>query len=180
MTTRRLVTALTMLVGAAAFAGWAKGDGATSASFSGTGPMGFKIDGKTKAVDVKDDGKVLSIVVNLKDLDTGISLRDRHMREKYLEVEKFPEAKLDVPVDSLKVPEDGKSLDGEGKGTFSVHGQSKEITFKYKATCKAGVCDVEGQADINYKDYGINVPSYMGVTVKPELVVKTTFQVKKG
>ncbi len=179
MNTRRLVAALVMVTSAAALAGWTKGDGATSASFNGTGPMGFKIDGKTKAVEVKDDGKTLSVIVPLKDLETGISLRDRHMREKYLETDKFPEAKLDVPVDSLKVPEDGKSLDGEGKGTFSVHGQTKEITFKYKATCKAGVCDVDGQADINYKDYGINVPSYMGVTVKPELVVKTTFQVKK-
>lgn len=172
--------AVVLVVGASAFAGWAKGDAVPSASFSGTGPMGFKIDGKTKAVDVKDDGKTLSVIVNLKDLDTGITLRDKHMRDKYIEVEKFPEAKLDVPLDALKVPEDGKALDGEGKGTFSVHGQSKEIAFKYKATCKAGVCDVEGTADINYKDYGINVPSYMGITVKPELVVRTTFQLKKG
>ena len=136
------------------------------------------MEGKTKAVDVKDDGKNLTVTVGLKDLDTGIGLRDSHMRDKYIEVAKFPDAVLVVPLANLKESADG--AEAEGKGTFTVHGVSKDISFKYKATCKAGTCDVEGTAGVNIKDHGINVPSYMGITVKPDITVSVTFQVKKS
>jgi len=167
--------ALVVITASAALAGWTK-SGEGGASFIGTGPAGFKMEGKTKAVDVKDDGKNLTVTVGLKELDTGIGLRDSHMRDKYIEVAKFPDATLVVPVAGLK--EDGSET--ESKGTFTVHGVSKEITFKYKATCKAGTCDVEGTAGVNIKEHGINVPSYMGITVKPDITVSVTFQVKKS
>ncbi len=163
----------------AAFAGWTQ-TGEATAGFTGTGPAGFKLDGKTKAVTVKDDGKSLTVVVGLKDLETGIALRDKHMRDKYIEVDKHPDATLAVPLDALKVPEDGKSLEAEARGTFTVHGVSKEMAFKYKASCKGGTCDVEGTAGANFKNHGISVPSYMGITVKPDITVRATFQVKKG
>jgi polyisoprenoid-binding protein YceI len=174
----RLFIAALALSAASAFAGWSK-DGEAQATFSGTGPAGFKIDGKTPDVSVKDDGKNFTVVVALKNLTTGIGLRDSHMREKYLEVEKFPDATLSVPLSSLKL-EDGKTSEAEGKGTFSVHGKSKELSFKYKANCKSGTCDIEGTIPVNMKDFDVNVPSYLGVTVKPDIVVKTSFKAKKN
>lgn len=175
----RLLVGITVLVSTTALAGWSKvGDG--SASFKGTGPAGFKIEGKTKSVDVKDDGKALTVVVSLKDLETGIELRDKHMREKYLEVDKHPEATLSVPLDAVKWPEDGKSSEGEAKGTFAVHGKSKEITFKYKVTNAKGTYAVEGEAPINFKDFDVSVPTYLGITVKPDITIVSTFSAKKG
>ncbi len=162
-----------------ALAGWSKA-GESTADFSGSGPAGFKITGKTQTVDVKDDGKALTVTVSLKDLETGIGLRDRHMRDKYLEVDKFPDATLSVPLDALKVPADGQVVEAEAKGTFSLHGQTKEVSFTYKATNAKGTFTVEGQAPINYRDFGINVPSYMGITVKPDLTVTTRFVAKKN
>lgn len=182
MSRRALSRALSLgalALAATASAGWTQ-TGDAAAGFTGTGPAGFKLEGKTKAVTVKDDGKALTVVVGLKDLETGIALRDKHMREKYIEVDKHPEATLAVPLDALKVPEDGASLEAEAKGTFTVHGVSKELAFKYKASCKGGTCDVEGTAQANFKDHGVNVPSYMGITVKPGITVRARFQVKKG
>jgi polyisoprenoid-binding protein YceI len=175
----RIVLVASLVVASSALAGLTKvGDGV--ASFKGVGPAGFKIEGKTKTVDVKDDGKSLTVVVGLKDLETGISLRDSHMREKYLEVDKFPEATLAIAGDQVKWPEDGKSSEGSAKGSFSVHGVSKEITFKYKITNSGGTYAVEGEAPVNFKDHGVNVPSYMGITVKPDITILSKFNAKKG
>jgi 5,10-methylene-tetrahydrofolate dehydrogenase/methenyl tetrahydrofolate cyclohydrolase len=71
---RALVTTAVLVFSGTALAGWTK-TGDSVASFLGKGPAGFKIEGKTKSVDVKDDGKALTVVVSLKDLETGIDLR---------------------------------------------------------------------------------------------------------
>lgn len=178
-TSLRAVLTSAVLLAGVALAGWTKtGDGV--AWFKGVGPAGFKIEGKTRSVDVKDDGKTLTVVVGLKDLETGIDLRDKHMRDKYLEVEKFPEATLAIAHDEIKWPDDGKSGEGSGKGTFSVHGKSKEISFKYKITNSGGTFAIEGEAPVNFKEHDVNVPSYMGITVKPDITVFAKFNAKKG
>lgn len=180
---RALVTTAVLVFAGTALAGWTK-TGDSVASFTGKGPAGFKIEGKTKSVDVKDDGKALTVVVGLKDLETGIELRDKHMREKYLEVEKHASATLTVPFDAVTWPEDGKTSESvEGKlpkGTFALHGKSKEISFKYKITNAGGVYTIVGEAPVNFNEYDVKVPSYMGITVKPDITVLTTFSVKKN
>lgn len=158
---------------------WAK-VGEASAGFSGTGPAGFKIEGTTKALEVADDGATLTVTVDLSKLETGIGLRDNHMRDKYLEVANHPTAVLAVPVAALKVPAKGQSLEADAKGTFSVHGKSKERAFHYTAACNdGGVCTVNGTMDVNLKEHDINIPVYLGITVKPDIVVKATFQLKR-
>lgn len=174
-----LVVLVVSLVASAAFAGWTKTAAPAEARFNGSGPAGFKIEGTTKAVDVKDDTKSLTVVVALKDLSTGIALRDTHMRDKYLEVQKFPETTLVVPLASLNIPADGKEGEGDAKGNVTLHGVTKEQAFHYKGACKAGVCDVVGTMPLNMHDYGINVPSYLGVTVKPDITLTVTFQAKR-
>jgi polyisoprenoid-binding protein YceI len=175
---RSVLGAVLVLASSTALAGMTK-SGEGMAMFKGVGPAGFKIEGKTNSVDLKDDGKTLTVVVGLKDLDTGIDLRNKHMRDKYLEVEKYPEATLAVPLDSVKWPEDGKSTSGEAKGTFSVHGKSKEISFKYKVANAGGTFTVEGDAPVNFKEHDVNVPSYMGITVKPDITIVAKFTAKK-
>ena len=175
-----VVVAFALFAAASAVAGWTKGAAAPVAKFNGSGPGGFKIEGTTNALDVKDDGKTLSIVVALKDLSTGISLRDTHMRDKYLEVEKFPTTTLAVPLDQLKIPGNGAPGEGDAKGQVTLHGVTKEQAFHYKGTCsKDGLCDVTGTLPLNFNDYGIKVPSYLGITVKPDITITTTFQAKR-
>ncbi len=161
----------------AAFAGWTAA-GESKVSFFASGPAGFKIDGSCTKIDVKDDGKNLVFAINLNDVDTGMSLRNKHMLED-IEAEKLPNASLSVPLSALKVPEDGKSLESECKGTWTMHGTTKDITVKYKASCKAGVCDIEGEGPINTKDHGIKIRSYMGITVKPDMNIKAKLTLKQ-
>lgn len=156
-----------------AFAGWTKqGDG--QANFKAIGPAGFKIVGSAKSLEVKDDGSNLLVTVKLADLDTDNSLRNKHLLED-LEAAKFPVCTLTVPLAALQ---EG-ATDLVAQGTFSLHGKSKTVPFKYTSKCAQGVCDVEGSADLNLKDFEIKVRSYLGITVKPEVSVSAKFQVKK-
>lgn len=173
----RWMVGLCALAASTALAGWTQ-TGSAEATVKATGPAGFKIVGKATTVAVADDGKDLTVTVKVKDVDTDNSLRNGHMQED-LEAEKFPLMTMKVSGASLKVPEDGKSIDAEGKGLFGIHGQTKEIPFKYKASCKGGVCDIDASADVNLKDFGVKIRSYLGITVKSEIAITAKFQVKK-
>jgi polyisoprenoid-binding protein YceI len=161
------------LCASAALANWTE-QGEGSSSFKATGPAGFKIVGATKSVAVSDDGKTFTATVKLAEIDTDNSLRNKHMLED-LEAAKYPTCALSVPSEAIK---EGVS-DAQATGTFSMHGKTKAVPFKYTTKCTAGVCDVEGSADLNLKDFDIKIRSYLGITVKPEVSVSTRFQIKK-
>ena len=153
------------------------GEGA--AVFKAIGTGGFKMEGKTKQLAVADDNTTVTVTVTLTDIATGISLRDNHAK-KYLEVEKFPTTTLQVKKSALKIPEGAGPLEGNATGAYTLHGVTKDVTFTYKGSCAAdGTCAVEGSMNVNMKDFGVQVPSYLGITVKPDVVVTSSFTVKR-
>jgi polyisoprenoid-binding protein YceI len=171
------LVAACVVASSAALAGW-KEQGTAEASFKATGPAGLKILGKTTEVDLADDGKDLSVTVKVDSIDTDNSLRNGHMKED-IEAEKFPTLGLKVPLSALQVPEDGKSVEAQATGTLTLHGQSKELPFRYKASCKGGTCEVEGSADIKLSDFGIKPRKYLGIGVRDEVTIATSFKVSK-
>lgn len=146
-----------------------------SVSFTAIGPAGLKINGTTSELAVRDDAQKVVVTVPLANLKTGIDLRDKHMREKYLQVSQFPTAELEVSRASLNLPADGSNAAGTGKGTMKIHGTSKPISFKYTARRAGATYQVTGNVQLNMKDFGIEVPSYMGVSVKPDVDVEVKF-----
>lgn len=149
-----------------------------SARFVASGPGGLKIEGKTSELLVTEEGDNVRFVVPLGALDTGIELRNRHMREKYLEVPKYPNAELVVARAALKFPAEGQSSSGEAPGTMTIHGQSKPVTVNYRAQRGGAGIDVSGTIRIDIKQFGIDIPSYLGVTVKPDVDVRLEARVQ--
>ena len=149
----------------------------TRVSFHASGPAGLAIDGKTPDLLVAEQDGNLVITVPLANLSTGIDLRDRHMKEKYLEVPKYPNAVLTVARTALKVPSSGEKLATDTPGTLQLHGQTRPVTVHYEAKGDGGSIATSGSVHINMTDYGIQVPSYLGVTVKPEVDVTASFRV---
>jgi polyisoprenoid-binding protein YceI len=141
-------------------------------SFNATGPAGLSIVGRANALEFEQDGDHVILRVPLDGVDTGIELRNRHMREKYLETAKFPHAELRVPASAMAA---GPKRTVEG--TFTVHGRQKPVTVTYAAEAKGDGLLVDGTFHINLKDYAIDVPNYLGVTVKPDVSVTATFVV---
>jgi polyisoprenoid-binding protein YceI len=167
-----LLGALALSVGADAKMSRA---GGAAVSFVAVGPAGMKIEGKSGELAVSEEGDDLIVSVPLSPLTTGIELRDKHMREKYLEVGKYPTAELRVPKASIHLPEDGQTSSGDATGTMKLHGRTKSVPFHYEAKRNGPAYVAKGSVRVNMKAFGIEVPSYMGVTVKPDVNVSVAF-----
>lgn len=149
--------------------------GSSSVTFAATGPAGMRIVGTTSDLTVADDAQNVTVTVPLANLKTGIDLRDRHMREKYLEIGKYPNAELVVAKSAIRMPPAGGDSSGDASGTMKLHGKTKAVSFHYIARKDGGAMKVGGTVRVDIRDYGIDVPSYMGVTVKPEVDVEVKF-----
>ena len=152
--------------------------GEPSVTFTTTGPGGLKINGTTTALTVIDDAQAVVITVPLGKLTTGIGLRDKHMREKYLQTPTYPNASLRVARGDLKFPASGAQAEGDAPGTMTIHGQNHAVTVHYIAKRDGASYAVSGAVHVNMKDYGIEVPSYLGVTVKPGVEITVRFDAK--
>jgi polyisoprenoid-binding protein YceI len=148
----------------------------THVTFDAAGPAGFKIQGTTPDLTVSESGGNVVITVTLANLTTGISLRDHHMRDKYLEVARFPTTVLTVARSALKLPGAGGEVDADVPATLTLHGQTKPITVHYSTKADASSFTTQGKFHVNMNDYGITVPSYLGVTVKPDIDVSASFR----
>jgi polyisoprenoid-binding protein YceI len=146
-------------------------------TFGASGPAGMKIEGTTSELSVADDGDRVVITVPLGNLSTGIGLRDHHMREKYLEVPKFPTATLTVARSALKFPQAGDHATAEVPGMLLLHGQTRPVSVHYEAKASGTTFDAKGSLHVNMNDFGITVPVYLGVTVKPDVDIAASFQV---
>lgn len=109
------------------------------------------------------------IVVDLRTLQTGIGLRDRHMRTKYLEVERGPTfgvARLkDIRVDRLS----GRTT---FRGVLTLHGETREVNGTADIRPEGGGYRLKASFPVRVSDFGIPEPSYLGVGVKDEVVVR--------
>jgi polyisoprenoid-binding protein YceI len=155
----------------------AKLGGASGAAvtFTAIGPGGMKIVGQGSTIAVSEDGQDVVVKVGLTDLSTGIALRDKHMKEKYLLVGTYPNAELRVPRGQLKFAEGA----AQAKGLVTIHGQAKkDADFSYTAKKSGDGWDVNGTVRVSLKDHGIEVPNYLGVSVKPDVDVAVHFVVK--
>jgi polyisoprenoid-binding protein YceI len=149
--------------------------GTPQATFKASGPAGMQIVGRTNDLEVDDQGARLLIRVPLRNLATGIALRDDHMRNKYLQVGSYPNAELSVDRATIHFPAGDSSSTGDAQGTMAIHGHTKNVTFHYILARQSGVLRVGGTTHLNIQDYGIDVPSYLGVTVKPDIDVEVVF-----
>ncbi len=177
----RTTAAVVLSTAALADAKLAKTSDEPSVAFHAVGSVpGMKIDGSTNELNVTDDGTNVKITVPLAKLDTKIALRNDHMRNKYLEVGTYPNAELTVARSALKIPAAGASSAGDATGTMKIHGKEHQVTFHYAAGNSGGKIAVKGSVHLNTNDYGIVIPSYAGVTMKPDLDVEVSFVATDG
>lgn len=155
-----------------------------STSFLAVGrPSALKIKGQgegptgeltlKKALEKTGDEFVLTgdAILNLESLNTGISLRDQHMKEKYLEVHKYKLAKLKF----LKavVPTEKILKGGELNlvATLELHGHENPVEVKMNISPKGDEILSHTQFKLKLSDYGIVTPKYLGVIVADEVSV---------
>jgi polyisoprenoid-binding protein YceI len=144
-------------------------------------PSLITIKGESKGVTGKLEekkGKVSgTLTFELSTLKTGISLRDSHMKDNYLEVKKHPQAKLTLK--DLAIPK-GANGEIEFSGEMEIHGEKKEVKGKAKLSSKDGK-EISMTAEIPLKltDFKIDIPSYKGITVAEDVTVNFESKVVK-
>jgi polyisoprenoid-binding protein YceI len=147
--------------------------GSASAGFHASGPAGLSIDGKTSDVEIADDGTTITITAKLSTIDTGVEIRNKHTKED-LETDKYPTATIKVARSAVKLG----GGEGDAKGTLTIHGQTKDVSFHYKADKSGDVLDVKSSTKINVGDFGVKPRSYLGVSIKPDVDIFANFQAK--
>ena len=166
----------------------------------GGGAVGYEVDSKQSPVTflavgkpgflrIKGEGASLngsaeladgavkgSFKVVLADFKTGIDMRDQHMKEKYLEVGKFPEATL--LIDPIKVSLSGNES-ADFTGQFTMKGKSKAVKGTAKLTSQGDKVDGEAKFSISLADYDVGIPSHLGVKVAEEVEITVKIMAAK-
>lgn len=165
---------VTLLFSLSAKAGPLSLSGVPQVAFHASGPAGFRIEGSSSVLFVEEGAETLTFTAPLDKVSTGIALRDKHLREIYLETDKYPNAVLVLSREALKWPSQGANLEAVVPATLRLHGQTKPITVRYRATQKDKTFSVQASFQVDMRDYGIQTPRYLGVTVKPLVEVSAS------
>jgi len=107
-----------------------------------------------------------SIHVNLKELDTGLSLRNQHMRENHLHTNEFPEATFTI---TSIVTAEPANISGGGtattllRGKLDLHGVTKdyEIMGTLGFDPASGTLHARYKWSILLKDHAIPRPEFL-------------------
>jgi polyisoprenoid-binding protein YceI len=116
------------------------------------------------------------LTVDLSRLDTGIALRNAHLRDKYLEIGKggeFAAAVLsDVRLDRVEAP----TFHGQTPftGMLLLHGTRKPVSGQADIRFEGSDVRVAASFPVRIDDHGIAPPRYLGVGVKNEVQVKVS------
>lgn len=107
-----------------------------------------------KGVPTIRGGKVSGeFVVDMTKLDSGIDLRTEHMRDKFLEVGKFPKATLKL----ISMLESG----GKFEGSLNLHGVDKAIS----GTAEKTPSGYDFKFDVKTTDFGLIKAGYKGIEI---------------
>jgi len=117
--------------------------------------------------------------VDLSTLDTGIELRNTHLREKYLEVGRGAEFASAI-LSGVRLDKAGAStFRGQTPfaGTLLLHGVRRPVAGQAEIRSEGSDVRVLASFPLRIDDYGIASPRYLGVGVKNEVQVKISLLV---
>lgn len=117
--------------------------------------------------------------VDLNSLDTGIGLRNRHMRENYLHTDQFPFTHFTGKLTTAEMVKEGEYA-VTAEGTMFIHGIEKQITVN------GTILEVENGYRIQVKfiasltDYNIEVPQLMFFKIDENMQLELDYYVKQA
>ena len=154
-----------------------------SVEFNATGrPSALKI----KGVGTSPKGTLLTegdfvsgnISFDLDSLETGIKLRDEHMKTKYLETGKYREAVFTIT--KLPVPQglrnSSTTIDAiPFQGVLSLHGTQRPVSGKARVEREGDKLKIAADFGIKVSDFNIPTPGFAGITMAEDVQVLVRF-----
>ena len=117
---------------------------------------------------------VAEFKMKLDKIETGIPLRNKHLRENYLHTDKYPDAVISIKkIDGLDQQRgsNGSKMDAYFPD-LTIHGVTKAVPgAQYKITGKK----VQANFRLELMDFGIDRPAFMGIKVVDAVAVNVEF-----
>jgi polyisoprenoid-binding protein YceI len=117
--------------------------------------------------------------VQLNGLDTGIGLRNRHMREEYLETDKFPLARYAGTISGVD-SSGNQTYTVKTSGALSIHGVDRPVQISGMVSPQGDHFRVQSNFEVKLTDYGIKVPSMMFLKLNEVIRIVLDFNVKEA
>lgn len=129
-------------------------------------PAFIKIEGssqlKSAKLTLKKNTLKGTFLLDLSTITTGAQLRDEHLKNKYLEVEK---KEFQHAVITFSSPYDSNKTSHSITALLKLHGVEKKVQLKANILKNNNIMNIKVNFPINIKHYNINVPSFKGITV---------------
>ncbi|HYQ43012.1 MAG TPA: YceI family protein [Polyangiaceae bacterium] len=137
-----------------------------------SGPGGMEINGKSSNLVLDESDTTLSFKGFLNAVNTGNSMRNGHLQERFdAKEDKFNAVVLTIPKDAIdeKVKSNAKV-----KGTLKFHNQTKPVDVTYSVNEKK---HVNASFSFNVTDHGIDPKKlcYLGVCAKETVKIIVDF-----
>ncbi|MBC7691396.1 MAG: YceI family protein [Methylotenera sp.] len=174
-----MILTLTSVVMVATFSAFAAGgadlvlNSEGKVEFEAVGnPSALKIHGKGGApvgnFKLVADQLTGEATFHLDSLETGMKMRDEHMKKKYLQVEQFPDSRLTLT--HLTVPKNctetaTATCTTPFQGQLTLHGVTQPVNGSLVLTRAADTLSVDAHFPVKLTDYKIAIPSFAGITV---------------
>ena len=115
------------------------------------------------------------LLVDLRSIETGIALRDRHMKENYLEVGKpgFDRAVLE------QIQLERMNGSTPFTGLLTLHGRQRPVAGAATLQETRDGLRVEAEFPVRLSEFGIAEPTYLGVGVTPDVRVRVLLNVSR-
>ncbi|MFO7826920.1 MAG: YceI family protein [Cyclobacterium sp.] len=123
---------------------------------------------------------LIDFYVDLNTLKTGIGLRDRHMRDNYLETEKYPFAEFTGKMQGAVSFEVNQTQKVKAMGVFKIHGKERYLEVDGSLT-PLGPNEIllEANFEVKLGDFDIAIPQVMFYELSETQQVKIKAKLKK-
>ena len=117
--------------------------------------------------------------IDLTTLDTGIELRNEHLRSSYLELDRGPEfrdAVLSGIVLDEPPPAGDSRLETRFSGTLTLHGVQRAVEGEAELYWRDRRMQVEAEFSLSLDAFDIPPPRYLGIGVRDEIGISIALE----
>ncbi len=136
-----------------------------------------KIDGYLIAgQDTWTENSELYFEVDLRTIDTGIGLRNRHMREDYLHTDKYPYAKFTGRI--VSASSGSSRYDVTVRGSMDIHGVKKPMDISGTVSRMERGIRISTEFQVKLTDHDIEIPKFMFFKIDENMQLVLDFHLK--
>ncbi len=143
--------------------------------FTASVSSGPKIVGTGTDLRFEAKGRSLIFKVPLTTVTTHKDARDKQLRDRYLEADTHPTVELQIAREALTIPKADGVFEGDAQASLKLHGKSRATVVHYSVERRGESLKVSGSFRFDLRAHGIDIPTYRGITVRPEVDVEVAF-----